>query len=87
MQIADTAISTIESWYAPGSNCSARSSTTSVTVWVCPLTSPDTTRTAPNSPRDRATLSTTPYARAHLTVGKVTRRNRCRALAPSERAA
>ena len=36
------------------------SCTTSVAVWVCPVMLPETTRTAPYSPRDRARLSTTP---------------------------
>ena len=34
--------------------------TTSVAVWVSPVMLPETTLTAPYSPRDRARLSTTP---------------------------
>src|SRR5690606_7871066 len=59
------------------------SSTTSVAVRVCPRRLPDTTLTAPNSPRDRATLSTTPLRTAHRMDGSVMRRNVCQAFAPS----
>ena len=56
--------------------------TTTVAVWVSPLTLPETTLTAPNSPSERARLSTTPYTTAHLMLGRVIRRNVCHALAP-----
>ena len=46
------AVSCAKFWYF--------SSTTSVAVWVLPLMLPDTTFTAPNSPSDRASDSTTP---------------------------
>ena len=85
MQAIANSTSTSAIWYEPGSLCSARSATRSVPVWVWPMTSPETTRTAPNSPSERARLSTTPYARAHRTVGSVIRTKRCQALAPSER--
>ena len=49
---------------------------------VSPLTLPATTLTAPNSPSDRARLSTTPYTTAHLMPGRVMRQKVCRALAP-----
>jgi hypothetical protein len=55
-------MSTKASWYEPGSICSTRSSMSSgtVCVWPTPLTLPDTTFTAPNSPIARARLKTIP---------------------------
>src|SRR3954447_10568269 len=62
-------------------------STIRVAVCVCPTTLPDTTLTAPNSPSERARLSTTPYTTAHLMLGSVIRRKVCTTFAPRLRAA
>ncbi len=43
--------------------------------------------TAPNSPSERARLSTTPYSSAHLIAGSVMLRKACRGEAPILRAA
>ena len=48
---------------------------------------PETIFTAPNSPSDRARLSTTPYTIAHLMAGSVIRRRVWTPLAPRLRAA
>ena len=61
MQATATSASRNAVAYAPPlSKLRYFSSTTSVAVRVSPSTLPDTTFTAPNSPSDRARLSTTP---------------------------
>src|SRR6266536_469571 len=80
--------STTEAAYAPvTSNDSYLSWTSSVSVSVLPLIRPETTLTAPNSPIDRAVVSTTPYAIAQRIAGSVTRLNVAKAPAPSVAAA
>ena len=50
-------------------------------------TPPETILTAPNSPSERAKLSTTPYSRAQRMAGSVIRTKVCRPEAPRLRAA
>src|SRR3954447_5650043 len=61
--------------------------TSSVAVCVRPTRLPDTTLTAPNSPRERARASTAPYTTAQRIEGNVMRRNVCQGPAPRLRAA
>ena len=58
-----------------------------VSVCVRPSMPPETIATAPNSPRQRAIVSTTPYATAYRIAGSVIRRNVVNADAPSVTAA
>src|SRR5205085_758346 len=82
------AASSTDAAYAPvRSNDSNESCTKSVAVSFLPARCPDTTLTAPNSPRQRAVVSTTPYATAQRIAGSVMRRKVAKPDAPRVAAA